>query len=292
VCFFATGGIITLGVTISTFSDNIMEALETEYRHHLEEIRRKRHEMKRIRKIEARWRSAVEYRLRDAREPVWVPDRADASSTWLGRMVKLGARAKKTVSTPSKVLRPAYGKMHMNLEALSAAQLRETALDAGMSLDTVFQHYAQHQRKFCGKSAAWIQASFNGGAQPTPVVLQLPHHAADVLPVGRNPSMSNRVDVVVVPQLSKTRFASTNDSKDNDEKLWVTKERPRAAKRSQSREELSASGQEWLAMSYEDFQHGMEREEHRQFYAKLVFAWIIFLLFWLVSFFHFDSWEL
>ncbi|EIN08970.1 voltage-gated potassium channel [Punctularia strigosozonata HHB-11173 SS5] len=282
VCFFATGGIITLAVTISTFSDNIMEALETEYRHRVEEIRRNRREMKRIRKVEARWRSAVEYRLRDAREPVWVPDRTDAYSTCLGKMVKLGSRAKKTVSTPSKILRPAYGKMHMNLEALSPAQLRETALDAGMSLDTVCQHYAQHQRKFCGRSTHWIQATFSAGVHPIPLVDQIPQCAPGVLPVSSDANAMT-TDENAVQQVTKARFAVADQTKDNDYRLWAVKDRPTRVRRSQSREELSASGQEWLAMSYDDFQNGMEREEHRQFYAKLAFAWTLFLLFWLVG---------
>ena len=144
-CLFISFGVITIGVAIAMCRETIMEGLEIGYRRRVHNFRERRRDARRFRRWEARWRHAVEFRLREKDEPVWVPDaQVDATDAFrvlgLNTSVRLpffrrmGTKIKRTATVDS-VLHPKHHKQHLNVEALSNAQLEEAALEAGVPLE-------------------------------------------------------------------------------------------------------------------------------------------------------------
>ena len=99
-----------------------------------------------MRRIEHRWRHAVEWRLKEMGMPVWVRD-----ENWHGHRVGGGGRSVKRVTTMDQnsatgFTDPQTGHSHnihgptgmrLNLNALTQAQLEASATEAGVPLNTL-----------------------------------------------------------------------------------------------------------------------------------------------------------
>ncbi|OSD08778.1 hypothetical protein PYCCODRAFT_1401521 [Trametes coccinea BRFM310] len=150
-CFYILFGVINVGVVIAMFRETALEAMEVEYRRRMRKLRQTRRDARRFRRWEARWQRAVEFRLRDAGLPIWVSDKEESRGGRRGLrfldvvpdvsrrvpfLKRVGTTIKRTATLNSVETRlTGHHGMHLNVNALSNAQLEEAALEAGVPLD-------------------------------------------------------------------------------------------------------------------------------------------------------------
>ncbi|KAI0371282.1 hypothetical protein BV20DRAFT_1112654 [Pilatotrama ljubarskyi] len=149
-CVYILFGVINIGVAIAMCRETILEGLEIGYRRRMRDMRQRRREARRFRRWEARWQRAVEFRLRESGLPVWVSDKEerqdDGRVRFLGLLPgvtsrmpflrRLGTTIKRTATLTSVESRlPGHRGMHLNVNALTNAQLEAAALEAGVPLE-------------------------------------------------------------------------------------------------------------------------------------------------------------
>ena len=74
ICIYSAIGFLNLGVVIVTCRETVLEAMEVEYRKRVQKITERWKEIKTRRRVESRWRHALEWRLKEMGMPVWVRD--------------------------------------------------------------------------------------------------------------------------------------------------------------------------------------------------------------------------
>jgi potassium channel subfamily K, other eukaryote len=151
-CCYMVFGIINVGVAVAMTRETVLEGLELGYRKRLRILRLKRREARRFRRWEARWRRAVEWRLKAAGEPLWVPDHRyeqervrfvglsgekDGSGEvhWIRKWLEaIGFRRSDDHRKLPHIRGHPHGK-HLNIDALTAQQLEAAALESGVPLE-------------------------------------------------------------------------------------------------------------------------------------------------------------
>jgi hypothetical protein len=119
--------------------ETVLEGLEVGYRKRVQDVRLRRKVGRWKRRVANRWREAVEWRLRESNQPVWVPNDKDKSGRGaLGAVLDF---VDSLIPWPTGQSRSfSYGRgflmghglgignhphgMHLNLEALSWKQVR------------------------------------------------------------------------------------------------------------------------------------------------------------------------
>ena len=149
-CVYILFGVINIGVVIAMCRETILEGLEVGYRRRMRDMRQRRRDARRFRRWEARWQRAVEFRLREAGLPIWVSDKTEEDVAMSVRsrhlipditrrmpfLKRLGLTIKRSATLTSVESRlTGHHKMHLNVSALTNAQLEEAALEAGVPLD-------------------------------------------------------------------------------------------------------------------------------------------------------------
>ena len=149
-CVYVVFGVINVGVFIAMCRETILEGLEIGYRRRMHDMRERRREARRFRRWEARWQRAVEFRLREAGKPIWVPNerrpKLDKGDGLTGLRLlpgismplfkRVGTTLKRTATMTS--METVFGgrrNQHLNVDALTTAQLEEAALEAGVPLE-------------------------------------------------------------------------------------------------------------------------------------------------------------
>ncbi|KAI0689179.1 hypothetical protein BC835DRAFT_1370125 [Cytidiella melzeri] len=151
-CCYMAFGIINVGVAVAMTRETVLEGLELGYRKRLRMLRLRRHEARRFRRWEVRWRKAVEWRLKEADKPIWVPDNrySEEKVRFVGLgggkegsgevhyvrkwLESVGLRRGSDGTRVPHVRGHPPGK-HLNIDALSAQQLEAAALEAGVPLE-------------------------------------------------------------------------------------------------------------------------------------------------------------
>ncbi|KAH9887203.1 hypothetical protein C8Q73DRAFT_255695 [Cubamyces lactineus] len=149
-CVYILFGVINIGVVIAMCRETILEGLEVGYRRRMRDMRQRRRDARRFRRWEVRWQRAVEFRLREAGLPVWVSDKEqedDGVSVHAHYLIpnvtrrmpfleRVGLTIKRSATLNSVESRlTGHHGMHLNVNALTNAQLEEAALEAGVPLD-------------------------------------------------------------------------------------------------------------------------------------------------------------
>ncbi|KAI0777203.1 hypothetical protein BD413DRAFT_638687 [Trametes elegans] len=155
-CCYVVCGVVNIGVAIAMCRETVLEGLEIGYRRRMRDMRQRRREARRFRRWEARWTRAVEFRLREAGLPVWVSEKDERERgddgpgvrflglglipvpTPVPLLERLGASLRRSSTNNSVETRLAAGRhrgMHLNVNALTNAQLEEAALEAGVPLE-------------------------------------------------------------------------------------------------------------------------------------------------------------
>lgn len=155
VCAYSTIGFVNLGVAIAMCRETILEAMEVAYKKRASRIKERWKEARKRRRVEARWRRGIEWRLKEMGMPVWIHD-----ENWMARRTVDEVNGKKRVTikwqnTPGFIRKAAewagftkrklahsqsmHGPsgMRLNLEALTHTQLEASALEAGVPLGTL-----------------------------------------------------------------------------------------------------------------------------------------------------------
>lgn len=153
-CFYMAFGILNVGVAVAMTRETVLEGLELGYRKRLRNLQLRRREARRFRRWEARWRRAVEWRLKAAGKPVWVPDahcpteevrfvglHGDVEGAgevhWMKRWLNaIGVKDAKELGAPNRLHTKGHPRgRHLNIDALEPQQLEGAALEAGVPLE-------------------------------------------------------------------------------------------------------------------------------------------------------------
>lgn len=154
MCFYIIFGILNLGVAVGVARETIFEQLQVSYQRRLARIRKNYQEHRNWRSWERKWRKAVEWRLKEIPADTWVFDLADDSestsdsareeSKW-ARLLSIFRTFResfkheehhKLFRDEGEIRGTNYGHpgTHLNVEALSRAQLEAAAVESGVPL--------------------------------------------------------------------------------------------------------------------------------------------------------------
>ena len=200
-------GIINVGVAVAMTRETVLEGLELGYRKRVRVLRKRRLEAKRYRRWEMRWRRAVEWRLREAGQPIWVSDRRYSQERvrfvglkdgkegsgevhWMRKWLESMGLRRIDYERRAPHLRGHPPGKHLNIDALSIQQLEAAALEAGVPLEMFLSlphkvsehhHHKDDQRSHAGSHRddkfsyrKWFRHRTNND---WPSALQTPTHA-------------------------------------------------------------------------------------------------------------------
>ena len=152
ICFYIVFGILNLGVAVGVARETIFEQLQFRYRKRLAKIRQNYRDHRRWRAWERKWKRAVEWRLKEIPAETWVSDLGHESDSLVERVEEESKRSlplfidrifqvdfqhpehHKYFRERGEIRGVAYGHpgTHLNIEALSNAQLEAVAVESGV----------------------------------------------------------------------------------------------------------------------------------------------------------------
>jgi len=154
MCFYIVFGILNLGVAVGVARETIFEQLQSSYQNRLTKIRQNHRDRRHWRAWERKWKRAVEWRLKEISAEIWIPDleedsdsmeRTEEESKW-ARVLSFISRVFRITfhhhehhryfREKGEIRGVTYGHpgTHLNVEALSYAQLEATAVESGTPL--------------------------------------------------------------------------------------------------------------------------------------------------------------
>ncbi|KAF9652571.1 hypothetical protein BDM02DRAFT_2784109 [Thelephora ganbajun] len=302
MCFYIIFGILTLGVAVGVARETIFEQLHVSYQRRLARVRINYRERRRWRAWERKWKRAVEWRLKEIPAEVWIPDltedsdlmmdRAKEESKWnvilfIGRVFHTGFRNQehyKLFREKGEIRGVTRGHpgTHLNVEALPRAQLEAAAVESGIPLCVVRAlrrrrvYLSRTQSVGSGSSASIRQLWrrwFSSNSEPLPTE------------VPATPFMKGLEDMSGM--LTKFAIATTGIGMNrmplsaNTITHGVRYHRHSTLDSTISETTTHSNGSRFT--SSDDLREITNHEERKAFWAKLVVAWSLFMVFWLVS---------
>jgi potassium channel subfamily K len=251
--------------------ETVLEAIEVGYRKRVREVQKRRRILTRERRIFRRWRAAVEYRLNQLGQPVWVDDPVH-EHTFFGHLFdKLWPWPRGNGPFFRYDTTLGYGEhahphnMHLNLEALSWPQLESAAMEAGAPLHTLLPPGFRSKKPLPSQPHPEprddaTQPRFEPSV-PEPSDVPLTHAR-----LGRMSTLLSNFALAV----NHTQFSRV-PQRVRPVPLQL---KLRTTSLSQSRRPVPEQ--------YESLRNTMEKEERRAFIVRLCSVWLIFLIFWTV----------
>ncbi|KAF7291980.1 Tandem pore domain k+ channel [Mycena indigotica] len=261
-CLYAVFGILTIALAVGLTRETILEGLEVGYRKRVQEVLRRRRIGRWRRRVTNRWQEAIEWRLREAEQPVWVRNNPmePASDGFFGAIEEFFHSLWPSGGSQGSGFLHSHHPhgMHLNLDGLSWKQLEAAAMEAGIALDNLLpQGYRERREENDSRSS-----SDRPVHHPTP-------SGPVVLPTDTTLPLTHARFGRMIAMIGA--FALAVDESGHlrgDKQTHPNNIRP--AKKS-------------LTLQYETFRAGMQKEETRAFYARLVVVWVFFLGFWIVG---------
>ena len=193
MCFYIVFGILNLGVAVNVARETIFEQLQNSYQKRLARIRHNHQDHRRWRDWERRWRRAIEWRLKEIPAEIWIPDleedsdsmvdRAREESKWtripfIGRAFHINFKNHEhhqLFREKGEIRGITYGHpgTHLNVEALSRAQLEAAAAESGIpqcvlrALRRRLVHLSRIRSIGSESSARW-RRWLSSGSEPLP----------------------------------------------------------------------------------------------------------------------------
>ncbi|KAJ7150894.1 hypothetical protein C8R43DRAFT_887165 [Mycena crocata] len=279
-CIYAACGILTIALAVGLTRETVLEGLEVGYRKRVQAVRQRRKVGRWKRRVSNRWREAVEWRLRESGQPVWVRDAIHGSSMpgLLGRLVDFvdsllpwPTGENQSFSYGSGFMLGhglGYGNhphgMHLNLEALSWKQLEAAAMEAGVPLQSLLPDGFRERRE--GSDDASHDGD-NPNANPD---------APPVLEPDADVPLTHARFGRMIAMIGSFALAVDNSG-------HLRGDVPSVPKPSDCGPAATPQFKKSLTLQYDAFRSGMEKEETKAFYARLVVVWVLFIMFWMAS---------
>jgi len=312
VCVYSAIGFLNLGVAIVMCREAVLEAMDVAYRKRAAKLKARWQEAKKWRRVEARWRRAIEWRLKAMGVPIWIRDkkwhghggtRNTPLSTSLGFLFNWVGFTNHKSGLSHSMHGPSG--MRLNLDALTHAQLEASALEAGVSLDTLLPvDLLPAQRPPAHNAGANMAA--NSSMTPIWINQALASHFENVLRptqgrtlthagLGGMSALLTRFAVATAlthaaaPEEPPNEGRSSNQNGDPINDVALSGE---TSKNLQA--EQSQTGEMVQGHSHIDFKAIPERPsdylgldtmqdlDKKTLYSKLVIAWSLFFIFWIV----------
>ncbi|KAH9941150.1 uncharacterized protein BXZ73DRAFT_41985 [Epithele typhae] len=306
-CFYIAVGIINIGVAIAMCRETVLEGLEIGYRRRIRDMRQKRREARRFRRWKRLWQRAIEFRLRESGQPVWVANAqptviAARKGMHLPFFRKVGRTIKRTATMTSvDHVFGGHRGYHLNLDALSNDQLEAAALETGVPLSMFLDPSERQQSGSNDRSAAHTNET-HGGVELANAAqafkesiasdwpssnLQTPTHAQ----VGRMAAMITKFAVTVVgahapaPGLPHEAFVARTAEEREQRGTHGSQDQGEAKRHPMARwlNDLPHGNNTRSVWAYEKYKEDVEAEEKKAYFVKLTIALSLFLLFWMIG---------
>lgn len=274
-CLYSVFGILNLALTVGLTRETVLEALEVSYRKRVKSVRLRRRATQWEKRVGERWRAAVDWRLREAGQPVWVKD--DPSAGTRSLIIRLFDKIWHWRTGRGKYFRynHSFGVgdrshpfgMHLNLEGLRAPQLEAAAMEVGVPLRTLlppgFRPKSNRDEKEGTPDGTQPEASEPRPAPPNFDDIPLTHAR-----VGRMAVLLGNFAFAI----NKSSFAK------------FAQRAPRISIPEEDDAQKKLRHQHSLTEKYESVRASMESEERRAFYARFTVVWMIFIVFWMARY--------
>ncbi|KAG6868644.1 hypothetical protein C0993_012688 [Termitomyces sp. T159_Od127] len=312
-CLYSVFGIISLALTVGLTRETVLEAIEVGYRRRVKAARQHRRTVRFERRVVRRWNAAIEWHLRRAGLPLWVPNdykKDHEHEIWHQSRQWLRERFwpwwSKEKSRYTKYL---YGHavghahprgMHLNLESLSWSQLEAAAMEAGVPLFMLLPE-GFRTREHNSREAKKIQPSVGGHMTSCGVT-------DDTTVKGKEREEGNRKHRFRPPPIPEGSIAMPLTHARlgkmimvlgnfalavNDESFIKVSKTSSAAEKVKRNKRLLATlktgngsamdKRQSIAEQYESLRATMADEERKAFWVRFWLVWFIFWVFWIVG---------
>ncbi|KAI3612980.1 tandem pore domain k+ channel [Moniliophthora roreri] len=265
-CVYATFGIVNLALAVALARETVIEALEVGYRQRLHTVRERRKHTRWFRRVSNKWREGIEWRLREEGKPIWIKDNPDSERAWFIKLADwIASWMWHRAIRLGDVAHP-HG-MHLNLEALTDAQLEAAALEAGVPLcDLLPPGFLKRRKNMNARSETRTLPSSSG------LWFRRVQREIDLDQVPLTHARIGRM----VAMLGGFALAVGKSEWFKDKKNWDKRPTlPRGGSQS-SRRKL-------LEHDFDVYRAGIEDEERKDFWAKFSVAWMLFIIFWMIG---------
>ena len=250
---YISGGILNLTLAVALSREALLEGAAAGFRERVRKLRARQ----RNRHIRERWKAAVKWRLQAKDLPLWIADDRVAAprhdcrhhNHWWTSVKQACSPWRKKLTRAAEIL-PCYAPTdkHLNSNALTHAQLEAAALEAGAPLADLLASRLETQENDTG----------NGDIQPQPPLTHM------------------RIGGMV-SLLGQFAVAFTHSHIDTDTKTITNPDN------TEERGRLEVPFTRTLTMQDEDsFLETLKAEEKNAFIARLLIAWLLFIIFWMV----------
>ena len=258
VSFYISGGTLNLTLAVALSREALLEGVAAGFRERVKKLRAQQ----RSRRIQERWEAAVKWRLQSKNLPLWKVDdrvsefrhdsRHHLNHWWTSVKQVFSLRRKRLSRMGEGLLCYASNGKHLNLDALTIAQLEAAALEAGAPLADLLPSWLKPP---AGDSAG------NMDIQPQPLLTHI-QIGGMISPLGQ----------------FSVRFAPSQTNIDNE-----------AITNNGHGEDLMQEGKpvrERLQVPFiqdeKSFLQTLEAEERFTFITRLSIACLLFIVFWAV----------
>ncbi|KAF9457930.1 hypothetical protein BDZ94DRAFT_1174632 [Collybia nuda] len=272
-CLYSVFGVLNLALTVGLTRETVLEGLEVSYRKRVRSVRLRRRAAQWEKRVGERWRAALDWRLREAGQPVWVMD--DPSAGTRSVIMQSFEKVWRRPSGHGKYFRynHLFGSgdhshphgMHLNLGGLDVLQLEAAAMEVGVPLRTLLPPGFEPKHSRGGK-----ERISDGGQVGESGPRSVPSNFDDI------PLTHARIGRMAV-MLGNFAFAV---NKSSFAKFAQRASHTTAPINGDVGEEKRQNS---ITEHYESARASMESEEKRAFYARLLVVWMIFILFWIVG---------
>ena len=253
-------GILNLTLAIALSREALLEGATAGFRERAKKLRAQQ----RKRRIRERWKAAVKWRLQSSNLPIWTVDDRIAEPSrhhwWTSVRQVCSLRRKRSSSMEKGLPRYTPNSKHLNLDALTQAQLEAAALEAGAPLADILP----------SKVETPVDDAGNVGIQPQPLLTHMQ--------LGGMVSLLGQFAVSFVHnRVNEDTQSSQTATNHDDTEHSIDDSRP-------VRERLGVPFTRTLTIQDEEsFLETLKSEERSAFIARLVLAWSLFIIFWVVS---------
>ncbi|GLB39132.1 putative ion channel [Lyophyllum shimeji] len=286
-CIYAVFGIVNLAVAVGLTRETVLEGVEVGYRKRAAAVRERRKRLHHERRVWARWRTSVEWRLRSKGQPVWVkgnprPRRRPCV------LIRLIDRLWPDVAEQGLFREliqfkhvAGYGHyphprgMRLNVEALSWPELEAAAMEAGVPLRNLLpegfrpkadRHHVGRKEKEKEKEEEQAHHVPEPGTVSPRIV---PKELEELPPT--HARLGGMVAILGNFAVALSRMAFSEGPAPGERPLREeTTGRTHTPRRS-------------IVEQYQTLRQTVETEERWAFYVRLILVFAVFFTFWMVG---------